>query len=112
MIQLRLKKKYEPRQTYEYELFDGDTVLGKIQIRMHPSHSDIIPSDFASHIYYEIEKPFRRKGYGKTILNLGLREAKRLGLREVIVACDGDFLEQKPLSDGSGMIRKYRISLR
>lgn len=125
MAYLRLKKIYDRLPTYEYELLDNEVIIGKIQIRMKPSHGTNVPPDFANHIYYEIEETYRNKGYGKEILKLGLQEAKKLGLKEVIITCDetntaskkiieangGEFLDKKSLLDGSGVMLKYIISL-
>ncbi len=126
MSRLHLKQTHEKLPTHEYELIDGEKVVGKIQIRMKPSRGKDVPPDFANHIYYEIEEQYRNKGYGKKILKLGLEEAKRLGLKEVIITCDelntaskkiieangGVFLDKKPLLDRSGTILKYKIFLR
>jgi len=42
------------------------------------------------HIGYDIRPSERRKGYGTALLALTLDKARGLGLREVIVTCDGD----------------------
>ncbi len=125
MPELRLKEVYKGLPTYEYELIDGDKHIGRIQIRMKPGHGPNMPADFANNIYYEIDPAQQRRGYGKLILELGLEEAKRLGLSEVIITCNktnvasrkiieangGEFLEEKPLLDHSDISLKYRIKL-
>jgi len=126
MLNLRLKKIYKRLPTYEYELVEGGTYIGKIQIRHKPSCGKNMPSDMANNIYYEIESSQQKKGYGKLILKLGLVEAKKSGLSEVIITCmkintaskkiieanGGKFLYEKPLLDNSDIILKYKITLK
>ncbi|MCL5459869.1 GNAT family N-acetyltransferase, partial [Loigolactobacillus coryniformis] len=76
-----------PLPTSEYELYEDNILIGKIQIRHKPSHAPEIPENMESHIYYEIIPVHRTKGYGKTILKLGIEKAKELGLREIFITC-------------------------
>lgn len=111
--------------TSEYELFDGNIVVGKIQIRHKPSHGVGIPENMASHIYYEILPEYRSKGYGKQILALGLEEARKIGLTEISITCmednigskkiieanQGVFVEDALIPEEGKKMLKYRISL-
>ncbi len=101
-LSLQLKKVHGPLPTSEFELVDGDKVVGFIQIRHKPSHGDGVPAHLASHIYYEIRNEYRGKGYGKFILQLGLREAKKIGLTEVFVTCFESNIASRKIIEASG----------
>jgi predicted acetyltransferase len=88
--------------TSEYELFDDDVFIGKIQVRHSPSHAVGIPESMASHIYYEIIPEYRSKGYGKQILALGLEEAKKIGLKEIFITCREDNIGSKKIIEANG----------
>lgn len=121
-MQLILKDTSGPLPTSTYELVEGSDCIGKLQIRHSPSKSASFPESFENHIYYEIYPEFRKQGYGKKILELGLEEVRKMGLKEVILTCTeenkasqkiieangGIFLDKQMSSDGE-MIRKYKI---
>ncbi len=44
--------------------------------------------EIASHFYYEIRPSERGRGYGTTMLEMGIATAYRLGIEHPIVACD------------------------
>ena len=73
--------------TSTFILCDGGEEVGFVQIRHQPSHADDIPPECASHVYYEVREDRRRRGYGTKLLALGLQEARRLGLTELVVCC-------------------------
>lgn len=104
MIYLKHNETSVRLPTYGYELFDGDVVVGTIQIRHKPSHGVGIPESMASHIYYEILPEYRSKGYGKQILALGLEEAKRTGLKEVFITCMEDNIGSKKIIEANGAV--------
>ncbi len=87
--------------TSEFVLMEDDVRVGMIQIRHQPSRSATMPVDFASHIYYEIDPAFRGKGYGKKILELGLAEARNIGLREVIITCDASNVASRKIIEAN-----------
>jgi predicted acetyltransferase len=123
-MHLILKDISGPLPTSIYELVEGNNRVGKLQLRHSPSKSDAFPEGFENYIYYEIYPDFRKQGYGKKILELGLEEAKKIGLKEVVLTCteeniasqkimeanSGVFLDKQISSDGE-MIRKYKIAL-
>ncbi len=107
-----------------FELQEGDEILGMLQLRHTPSKSSILPAGFESHIYYEINPQYRNKGNGTKILGLGLVEAKKIGLQEVIVTCTKDNIASqkiietnkgelldKQVNDEGVLVYKYRIRL-
>jgi predicted acetyltransferase len=62
----------------------------------------MLPENFASHIYYEIRPEYRNKGYGMKILELGLEEARKIGLKEVILTTKKDNLASKKIIETNG----------
>ncbi len=125
MIYLKHKETSGRLPTSEYELFDENINVGKIQIRHKPSHGVGIPESMASHVYYEILSEYRSKGYGKQILALGLEEAKKIGLAEISITCmednigskkiieanEGVFVEDAMIPEEGKKMLKYRILL-
>lgn len=102
MIYLKHKETSGRLPTSEYELFDDEKMVGKIQVRHKPSHGVGIPENMASHIYYEILPKYRSIGYGKQILALGLEEAKKIGLKEVFITCMEDNIGSKKIIEANG----------
>jgi predicted acetyltransferase len=69
---------------------DAGEVLGFCQVRHRPSHNADLPPEAGNHIYYEIAKAHRGKGYGKALMGLALAEARRIGLDRVRLTCLAD----------------------
>lgn len=123
-MHLFLKKIESNKRLSNFELIEGDQKVGLIQIRNIPSHSPEIPEDYASNIYYEIEEAYRGKSYGLEILRLGLLEAKKLGLGDLILTTletnipskkiieynDGNLIGKCKLKDGKTLL-KYEIKI-
>ena len=111
--------------TSEFFFMLGDTKIGLLQLRHRPGRSKELPDRMANHIYYEIEPEYRGKGYGMQILTLGLKEAKKIGLSEVMLTCNeenlpskkiitthgGEYIEDFVISSSGERIMKYRITL-
>jgi predicted acetyltransferase len=73
----------------EYWITEGRHFLGRISLR-HCLNESL--ERFGGHIGYEIRPSERKKGYGKKALALVLIEARKRGLREVLITCDDDNL--------------------
>ena len=69
-----------------YLLVEDDTLIGIGDIRHHINHP--ILSVWGGHIGYSIDPLHRKKGYGKALLGLLLKEASKLEISEVLVTCD------------------------
>ncbi len=54
------------------------------------------------HIGYEIVPKYRGHGYGNLILNLGLRKARLLGIKNVLLACGANNLRSKRVIESNG----------
>ncbi len=103
-------------------LIDNSEFIGRITIR-HGLNEYLYR--YGGHIGYEIRPARRRQGYGKQLLELGLQEARRLGLDSVLVTCDSDniasrgiiesnggiFENEVPFQEDTPLIRRYWIKL-
>ena len=60
---------------------------------------------FGGHIGYAIRPSQRQKGYGSSILKLTLAEAKRLGLKKVLITCgDSNVASIKIIEKNGGVL--------
>jgi len=80
-------------------LVDGKKFLGKLSIR-HKLNNRL--RTIGGHIGYYIRPNERSKGYGKLILKLGLKKAKALGIKDVLVTCDITNLKSKKVIETNG----------
>lgn len=69
----------------EFWLIDNGELIGRTNIR-HVLNDWLL--EIGGHIGYWIRPSKRGQGYGKKILELGLIEAKKLGISKVLVTCD------------------------
>lgn len=90
--------------TSEFDLVEDGQIIGRLQLRHRPSHADGVPPHMASNVYYEIDPMFRRKGFGTKILRLGLEEAWKIGLRDVIVTCADTNVGSKKIIEANGAV--------
>lgn len=77
-------------RTSTFWLIDNDEVVGVVRVR----HQEV---STAGHIGYDISPCYRNKGYGTQILRLALIEAKKIGIKEVIVTCNIDNIASKKI---------------
>ena len=104
MLKLILQNTNGPLPTSTYILLNNGTEVGMIQIRHQPSHSQEVPSHFSNHIYYEIKPEFRGQGFGTEILKLGIEEAKKIGLKKIVVTCYEENIASKKIIENNGGI--------
>jgi predicted acetyltransferase len=76
--------------TSTFWLIDNEEVVGVVRVR----HEEV---STAGHIGYDISPCYRNKGYGTQILRLALVEAKKIGLKEVIVTCNIDNIASRKI---------------
>ena len=109
-------------QTSFWLVRDGSTFVGESRLRhwLTPALEQ-----HGGHIGYAIRPSERKQGYGTCILALTLEEARRIGLKRVLVTCDtdniasariieknGGVLDNRLISEQSGrMISRYWINL-
>ena len=68
-----------------YWLVDNQEYLGQIVIRHYLTEK---LEQTSGHIGYSIRPSKRRLGYGKLILKLGLKKAKALGFKDILITCN------------------------
>ena len=71
-------------RTITYWCVDKDEFVGEVQLRPSMNEKDAL---LYGHISYAIAYSKWGKGYGTKILKLILEEAKKLGLKQVYIAC-------------------------
>jgi len=103
-------------------LVDGDEVVGQTSLR-HELNEDL--KKRGGHIGYYIRPSKRGKGYGGMILPMVLNEARKIGLKRVMITCDednaasariikkngGKFQDKVEVEDRSKMTCRYWIEL-
>lgn len=84
---------------YEYWLFDGQSYIGRIKIRLR-----LTPAlrRMGGHIGYEIRPSRQGQGYGRQLLALGLQRAHALGLLRVLISCDAANIASQRLIEANG----------
>ena len=86
---------------------DNEEVIGVIRIR-HRVDNDFL--QVIGHIGYEIKSNCRRQGYGSKLLELGLVEAKKIGLQKVLITCEEDNIGSKRIIEKfNGMYKKKLV---
>lgn len=114
-----------PRPKSQFELMEGGMKIDMLQLRHSLSgKSDVMPEGFESNIYYEIEPEHQHGGFGKKLLALGLDEARKIGLTEVILTCYEDNVPSQKVIEANGgevinnqqdkegaMVKLYKIIL-
>ena len=87
-ITLRISQKYQGDDEllpfYYYDIFVGDTAVGKISIRIGSNYH----SYYNGNIGYEIDKAYRGNNYSYKASKLVLKVAFAHGMNELILTCD------------------------
>ncbi|MEN9342129.1 MAG: hypothetical protein RIQ54_385, partial [Candidatus Parcubacteria bacterium] len=112
MLRLKLQHTSGELPTSSFNLVDNqDNTIGRVQIRHKPSNGIGIPPEYASHIYYEINKNERKKGYGTTALTLALKEANKMGIKPIIITCYKNNTGSKKIIEKNGglLIDSYTL---
>ena len=82
-----------------YWLVEGDSYIGRLSLR-HELNDHL--RQIGGHIGYDIRPAFRRKGYGRQIVELGLEKARELGLPRVLLTCDFDNVASRKIIEHHG----------
>lgn len=72
--------------------------------RVRTSNDSEFVRNYAGNIGYDISPLHRQKGYGKTILKLGLEKAKSLGLDKLLITCNYDNIGSIKIIESNGGI--------
>lgn len=83
----------------ELWLVEGDKFLGQLSLR-HELNEFL--GTFGGHIGYAIRPSERQKGYGSKILELGLVEAKKLGLNDIFITCKKENIASRKIIEKNG----------
>ncbi len=81
-------------KTRRFILYDDNKPIGEVGIRT--TLNDFWKNS-GSQIYYKIRKSERQKGYGNIMLELSLKEAKKLGFDKVRINCDDNNIASKKI---------------
>ncbi|MGF1755149.1 GNAT family N-acetyltransferase [Vibrio makurazakiensis] len=101
---INLPKFYVPCSHF-WLLTDTDDVAGVIRVR-HNIDNEFLSLE-AGHIGYDIAPSYRRRGFGKHMLRLALKEAKLLGLKQVLITADEDNVaSRKVIEANKGVLDK------
>ncbi|PID83709.1 GNAT family N-acetyltransferase [Candidatus Gracilibacteria bacterium] len=86
--------------------YDDDVLVGALDLRHHIDHEFL--AEIGGHIGYGVAPKYRRKGYATKILAKGLEEAKKLGLKKVLVSCDDENIgSKKVIEKNGGVFERY-----
>lgn len=88
-------------------LVDGDRFIGRVSVR-HELNQNL--KKLGGHIGYWIRPSERGKGYGKQTMPLAVKEARRLGLRKVLLTCDEDNEASRKLIERAGGVFENKVS--
>lgn len=91
-----------------YWLVAGARVVGRASVRHRLNEALLL---WVGHIGYGIRPTERRKGYGTAALRLVLIEARRLGLREVLVTCDNDNVGSRRIIERNGGVLENEVTI-
>lgn len=86
-----------------YWLYDGDTPVGQANIRVRLTDA---LREGGGTIGYAIGRPYRGRGYGKTILRLALEKCRELGVEEILVTVHPDNLPSRRVAESNGGVLK------
>jgi len=77
----------------------GNRYLGDVDVRHHLNEA---LQRYGGHIGYKIRPSQRRKGYGKLICRLGIEEARKLGIGDILITCDDDNIASCKVIEANG----------
>lgn len=89
-----------------YWLIAEGVFAGRVSIRHH-----LIPAleRFGGHIGYEIRPSMRRRGYGRLQCKLVLAEARKMGLKRVLITCDDDNIGSIKIIEANGGVLQDKL---
>ncbi len=95
--------------SYYWLIVDGQSYAGDLELRHHLTDS---LKRFGGHIGYKIRPTMRRQGYGKLICQLGILEARRKGITDILITCDDDNIGSQKIIEANGGIFKDKVNNR
>ena len=85
---------------------DNDCFIGDVDLRHHLNES---LKRFGGHIGYNIRPSFRRRGYGTLICRLGIAEARKRGIDDILITCDDDNIGSAKIIEANGGVLQDRL---
>jgi predicted acetyltransferase len=80
-------------------MIDRGAYIGRVSIR-HELNEQLLR--IGGHIGYEVRPGMRRRGHGTRALRLALDEARKLGLRRVLLTCDPENIASTKIIERNG----------
>ncbi len=87
--------------THFWLIGQGHRYLGDVDVRHHLNDS---LRRFGGHIGYKIRPSERRKGYGGLICRLGIVEARKRDIGDILITCDDDNIGSCKIIEANGGI--------
>jgi predicted acetyltransferase len=95
--------RFVPSQTYWWA--DGDTFLGRINLRGHLNES---LREIGGHIGYDVRPTARRRGHATAMLAAVLPKAAALGIEKALLTCDADNIGSRKVIEANGGVLEDR----
>ena len=92
----------------EFWLVKGSKFIGRLSLR-HQLNDSLLR--LGGHIGYAIRPNERKKGYGTKMLKLGLVEAKKMGIKRVLVTCKSWNTASRKVIESNGGIFQDEVEL-
>jgi predicted acetyltransferase len=92
--------------THFWLISDNHCYIGDVDVR-HCLNDSL--KRFGGHIGYKIRPAFRRRGYGRLICQLGIEEARKRGIGDILITCDDDNIGSSRIIEANGGILHDRI---
>lgn len=95
--------------SYYWLIVNGDTYAGDLELRHHLNES---LKRFGGHMGYKIRPTLRKQGFGKLICKLGILEARRRGITDLLLTCDDDNIGSQKIIEANGGVLKDKVNNR
>ncbi len=85
---------------------ENDGYIGDVDVRHHLNEG---LKRYGGHIGYKIRPSFRRRGYGALICRLGILEARKRGVGDILITCDDDNIGSSRIIEVNGGVLQDKI---
>ena len=87
-------------------IVDGAAYVGELDLRH--SLNDALRR-YGGHIGYKIRPSQRRKGYGTLLCRFGIEEARKRGIRDILITCDDDNIGSQKIIEANGGLLEDKV---